>query len=70
MKIDGKYSPINLGVRFLEPGHAKDNLGVRESNDYKFDCVSEGSGSEGDNHCPTNGSLVVGCSINIIGGNG
>ena len=70
MKINGKCSPIDLGILFLEPGHAKDNLGVRESNDHEFDCVSEGSGSEGDNCRPTNGSLVVGCSINIIGGNG
>ena len=39
-------------------------------NDHEFDHVSEGSGSEGDNYCPTNGSLVVRYSINIIGGDG
>ena len=70
MKIDGKLSPIDLGVPFLEPGHTEDNLEVRESNDHEFDGVSEGSRSEGDNLCPTNGSLVVGGSINVISGNG
>ena len=70
MEINGKCSPINPGVPFLEPGHAKNNLGVRELNDHEFDCVSEGSRSEGDNHCPTNGSFVVGGSIDAISDNG
>ena len=70
MKINGKHSPIDLGIPFLEPGHAKDNLGTRELNDHEFDCVSEGSGSEGDNCCPMNGSPIVGGSINVISGNG
>ena len=43
---------------------------MRESNDHEFDCVSEGSGSEGDNHCPMNDSFVVGGSIDVISGNG
>ena len=70
MEINGKRSPIDPGVPFLEPGHAKNNLGARESNDHEFDCVSEGSRSEGDNCCPMNGSFVVGGSIDIISGNG
>ena len=43
---------------------------MRELNDHEFDCVGEEFGSEGDNCCPMNGSFVVGCSIDIISGNG
>ena len=70
MKINGKHSPIDPGVPFLEPGHAKNNLGMKESNDHEFDCVSKGSGSEGDNHYPMNGFFVVGGSSDVISGNG
>ena len=69
-KIDSECFPVNFGVPFLESGHTKDDLGMREMNDHKFNCVRERSEGEGNNGGPTNGSFGVRSSINIIGSDG
>ena len=42
-KVDGVLDPINFGVPFLEPGHSKNDLRLRESYNHEFHCVREGS---------------------------
>ena len=43
VEVNGEYFPIDLGVPFLEPRHSKDNLGMKETDDHKFNHVSERS---------------------------
>ena len=42
-KVNGVLDPINFGVPFLEPGHSKNDLRLRESYNHEFHCVREGS---------------------------
>ena len=41
LKVDSILNPINLWVPFLEPGHFKDNLGLREPYNHEFYHVRE-----------------------------
>ena len=70
VKIDSECFPVDFGVPFLEPGHTKDDLGMKKTNDHKFNCVRERFEGEGNNDGLMNGSFGVRSSINIISGDG
>ena len=40
-EVNREVNPINNGVPLLEPGHAKDDLRVREMNNHELDLVGE-----------------------------
>ena len=40
-EVNREVNPINDGVPFLEPGHAKDDLRVRETNNHELNLVKE-----------------------------
>ena len=42
-QVNGEYFPVDLGVPFLEPGHSKNDLWIKEANDHKFNHVSKRS---------------------------
>ena len=66
VKVDGECFSIDLEVPFLEPGHSKDNLGMRETNNHEFNHVNERPEGEGDDSGPTNSSFHIRGSINIV----
>ena len=67
MKVDGEGFPVNPGISFLEPGHFKNVLRVREMNDHKFYPISERSGEERYDGGPTNSFFGIWSSIYIVG---